>query len=211
MNCIDAAQLSKMIDIPKFNTMISNTTTVANQFLESYIKEQKDIQAGTQKRTASLEDERYMKTALDKQREMTEKHQANINILNREQTFLEQQFNSMKNTEELLKMLTKQNSILEKEVEAEIHTIEISDRKTSYEDEQNIYIGWWAKHLKTIYWFLILLFICCIMLTNRYIEKKLWGIVFLLIIYPYIANFIFYLIAGLYNLIIRNVKSVYLE
>jgi len=211
MNCIDANQLSKMIDLPKFNTMIANTTTVANQFLESYIKEQKDIQAGTQTRDASLENERYMKTALDKQREMTEKHQANINILNREQTFLEQQFNSMKNTEELLKMLTKQNVILEKEVENEIHTIEISDRKTSYEDEQNIYIGWWSKHLKSMYWFLILLFICGIMLTSRYIEKRLWGIVFLLIIYPYIANFIFYVIARLYNLILRNIKSVYLD
>ena len=112
---------------------------------------------------------------------------------------------------ELLKMLTKQNVILEKEVENEIHTIEISDRKTSYEDEQNIYIGWWSKHLKSMYWFLILLFICGIMLTSRYIEKRLWGIVFLLIIYPYIANFIFYVIARLYNLILRNIKSVYLD
>lgn len=211
MNCIDTNQLSKMIDIPKFNKMISNTTTVANQFLESYIKEQNDIKEGTNKRNVALQDERYRKTALDKQREMTEKHQSNMNILNREQTFLQQQYNSMKNTEELLKMLTKQNSKLEKDVEHEIHTIEISDRKTFYEDEQNIYIGWWAKQLKTFYWFLILLFISGIMLTNRYSEKSLWGIVLLLIIYPYIANFIFYLIAGLYNLIRNNVKSVYYD
>jgi len=211
MNCIDANQLSKMIDIPKFNTMISNTTTVANQFLESYIKEQNDIKNGNQDRESLLADQRYRKTALDKQRTMTEQHNSNMKILAREQAFLEQQFNSMKHTKDLLSMLTKQNSILEKKVEGEIHTIELSDRKTSYEDEQNIYIGEWTTLIKSIYWLLVLLFISGIILTNRYIDKKMWGIVFLLLIYPYIGNIVFYLIVVIYNWILSNVKSVYIE
>ena len=42
MNCIDATQLSKMIDIPKFNKMINNTTEVASNFLNSYTQNNKD-------------------------------------------------------------------------------------------------------------------------------------------------------------------------
>ena len=92
-------------------------------------------------RNANILEERYRKTAIDKKRTMTEKHQSIMDILNREHLFLQQQFNGMKNTTDLVTVLSSQNNKMKKNVENEIHTIELSDRKTYYEDARNIYLG----------------------------------------------------------------------
>ena len=70
MNCIDATQLSKMIDIPKFNKMINNTTEVATNFLNSYTEKQNGNKKILEDRNAKIIEERYKKTAMDKQRNM---------------------------------------------------------------------------------------------------------------------------------------------
>ena len=210
MNCIDATQLSKMIDIPKFNKMINNTTEVATNFLNSYTEKQNGNKKILEDRNAKIIEERYKKTAMDKQRNMTEKHQSVMNILNREHLFLQQQMNSMQNTTDLFDVLSNQNSKMKTSVENEIHTIELSDRKTYYEDARNIYLGWWSNILTHIYWLIIIVYTCGIIFTRRYTEKRQWLIVFMLIIYPRIANFLFYLVASVYHWVINNLKSVYI-
>jgi len=210
MNCIDATQLSKMIDIPKFNKMINNTTDVTTNFLKTYTEEQNNNKKKLEDRNAKMLEERYRKTAMDKKRNMTEKHQSIMDILNREHLFLQQQLNSMQNTTDLVTVLSKQNNNMKKNVETEIHTIELSDRKTYYEDARNIYLGWWSNLLTHIYWLIIIVYTCGIIFTRRYTEKRQWLIVFMLIIYPRIANFLFYLVASVYHWVINNLKSVYI-
>lgn len=210
MNCIDATQLSKMIDIPKFNKMINNTTDVTTKFLKTYTEEQNNNKKKLEDRNSKILEERYRKTAMDKKRNMTEKHQSVMDILNREHLFLQQQLNSMQNTTDLVNVLSKQNSYMKKNVETEIHTIELSDRKTYYEDARNIYLGWWSNLLTHIYWLIIIVYTCGIIFTRRYTEKRQWLIVFMLIIYPRIANFLFYLVASVYHWVINNLKSVYI-
>jgi hypothetical protein len=210
MSCIDATQLKKMIDIPKFNQMISNTTTVANDFLNNYIQEQNDIKNGVEERNAKLNEARYNKTAADKKRLMTEKHNSIMDILNRDYTFLQQQSHSMQNTTDLFNMLTKQNSKLEKKMENQLHTIELSDRKTYYEDERNVYLEWWSNIFSSVYRLLIVIFICGIIFTRNYYKKHLWFIVGFLIVYPTIGNFLFYLLSSVYYWLINNLQSVYI-
>ena len=210
MSCIDATQLSKLIDIPKFNKMISNTTDVATNFLNTYTEQQNGNKKILEDRNANILEERYRKTAIDKKRTMTEKHQSIMDILNREHLFLQQQFNGMKNTTDLVTVLSSQNNKMKKNVENEIHTIELSDRKTYYEDARNIYLGWWSNILTHIYWLIIIVYTCGIIFTRRYTEKRQWLIVFMLIIYPRIANFLFYLVASVYHWVINNLKSVYI-
>jgi len=210
MNCIDATQLSKMIDIPKFNKMINNTTDVTTKFLKTYTEEQNNNKKKLEDRNSKILEERYRKTAMDKKRNMTEKHQSVMDILNREHLFLQQQLNSMQNTTDLVNVLSKQNSYMKKNVETEIHTIELSDRKTYYEDARNIYLGWWSNLLTHIYWLIIIVYTCGIIFTRRYTEKRQWLIVLMLIIYPRIANFLFYLVASVYHWVINNLKSVYI-
>jgi len=210
MNCIDATQLSKMIDIPKFNKMINNTTEVATNFLNSYTEKQNGNKKILEDRNAKIIEERYKKTAMDKQRNMTEKHQSVMNILNREHLFLQQQMNSMQNTTDLFDVLSNQNSKMKTNVENEIHAIELSDRKTYYEDARNTYLGWWSNLLTHIYWLIIIVYASGIIFTRRYTEKRQWLIVFMLIVYPRVANFLFYLIASVYHWAINNLKSIYI-
>lgn len=210
MSCIDASQLSKMIDIPKFNTMIHNTTNVANKFLTSFLQEQQDIKNNNESNQRSLEDDRYRKTAMDKRREMIEAHNNTMNILKKEVVLLEQQTQSVTNTTELFNMLEAQNKLLKKNAEKELHTIELSDRKTYYEYEQNTNIGWWSNQLSLKYWWLILLLICGIFLTTRYTDTKLWLIIVGLILYPYVAFLIVNILTWLYNWIVNSSKIVYL-
>ena len=147
---------------------------------------------------------------MDKQRNMTEKHQSVMNILNREHLFLQQQMNSMQNTTDLFDVLSNQNSKMKTNVENEIHTIELSDRKTYYEDARNTYLGWWSNLLTHIYWLIIIVYASGIIFTRRYTEKRQWLIVFMLIVYPRVANFLFYLIASVYHWAINNLKSIYI-
>ena len=76
-----------------------------------------------------------------------------MKLLNREFEILKNQLQNEENTKDLFDMLVKQNAILRKTVEKQIHTIEISDRKAYDEYEENSSAGWWADHLKTKYFY----------------------------------------------------------
>ena len=108
-------------------------------------------------------------------------------------------------------MLTKQNAILKKEIEKLIHTIEISDRKAYYENEQNGTAGWWSHHFQNKYKYLIILLILAIVISKRYKEVKLWAIVVALALYPTIAFIILNFIIGIFKWIRANSRLVYLH
>jgi hypothetical protein len=178
--------------------------------LNTYTEKQNGNKKILEDRNAKMLEERYKKTATDKKRTMTEKHQSIMDILNREHLFLQQQFNGMQNTTDLVTVLSTQNGKMKKTVENEIHTIELSDRKTYYEDTRNVYLGSWSNILTHIYWLIIIVYTCGIIFTRRYAEKRQWLIVFMLIVYPRIANFLFYLVASVYHWAINNLKSIYI-
>ena len=127
-NCVTADNLASMINIDQFNQMMKNTSNIATGFLNSYIKSQNEIAAPT----VDVNLARYEQTALKLKREMIEKHNSMIDELNKIHGLYESQIQSEKYTKELYGMLGKQNEKLHKAVENEIHTIEISDRKTYY-------------------------------------------------------------------------------
>ena len=108
-------------------------------------------------------------------------------------------------------MLEKQNNELKKMVEGEIHTIELSDRKTYYENEQNTWIEWWSNQFKSNYWLLIFLLVLAIGITNRLKDKQLWMKVVGVAIYPYVAFLLIQLVLGIWNWILSDTKWVYLH
>lgn len=206
-NCVTADNLASMINIDKFNQMIDNTSKVANNFLTSYIQSQNEIPA----KAVDLNLERYTQTALNKQREMIERHEKMMNELYRLYGLYETQLQSAKNTEDLYTMLLTQNNKLSKDVEGEIHTIEISDRKTYYETEQNGYAGWWSDFLSNNYKYVIIILILLVFMKRRFRDMKLWGIIIALALYPILAYYLIELLLIIYNLIISNTKLTYLR
>jgi hypothetical protein len=179
-NCVTADNLASMINVDQFNQMMKNTSNIATGFLNSYIKSQNEIAAPP----VDVNLARYEQTALNLKREMIENHNLMIDELNKIHGIYESQLQSEKYTKELYGMLEKQNEKLHKAVENEIHTIEISDRKTYYENEQNGYAGSWSSFLNTLYKYVIIALIIIIIMKNRYKEFKLWGIVLGLALYP---------------------------
>ena len=125
--CLQADDLGKHLNIAKFNKMMNNTASKVTTFVDSYIKEQEAIKVKRANVGASLDQNRYKQTAMEVRRKMVEKHENNMKMLNREYGLLTSQFQNTEHTKELYKMLTKQNAILKKEVEKQIHIIEISD------------------------------------------------------------------------------------
>lgn len=207
--CLTADDLSKQLNISTFNKMMNNTANKVTEFVNSYIEKQDNIKNKQQEQSLDLN--RYKQTALDVRRKMVEKHQELIKQLNREFDILTTQVQSLKNTKELNKMLKKQNDSLKKDVENQVHTIEISDRKTYYENEQNSIAEWWSHHFQTKYKYLILLLILGIVITNRYKEFKLWGIIIALALYPPIAFFVLDIIEKIWRWIRANSRLVYLH
>jgi len=209
--CITADKLSSMLNINKFNKMMDNTSSKVNSFIDSYIKEQQDIKDKVADRQSSLEAERYKQTAMNAKRKLAEKHKQMMTLLRREFNLLENQIQNLENTKDLFKMLKKQNTVLQKTVEKQIHTIEISDRKTYYENTQNSTAGWWSHHFQNKYKYLIILIIIAIILSKRYKELKLWGIVVALALYPVIAFKIVKFLENIWNWIKSNSRLVYLN
>jgi hypothetical protein len=205
--CVTADKLGGMLDVAKFNKMMSKTTDTANAFLTSYIKEQQDKLPDK----SSLELERYKQTALNKKRSMIEKHESMMSKLNQLFEYYKHHIQNSTRIEELYTMLTDQNKKLKQGVEREIHMIEISDRKTYYENEENESASWWSNVFSMLYKYLIVLVIVAIVLKNRYREHKMWGIVAGMVLYPTVIYFIIDILMGIYKWIISNTKWVYLH
>ncbi len=209
--CLQADDLGKHLNIAKFNKMMNNTASKVTDFVDSYIKEQQDIKDKRANRGASLDQNRYKQTAMEVRRKMVEKHENHMKVLNREHGLLTSQIQNTEHTKELYEMLTKQNALLKKEVEKQIHIIEISDRKAYYENEQNGTAGWWSDHFIHKFKYLIILLILAIIISKRYKEIKLWAIVALLALYPIIAFTILDFIIGIFKWIRANSRLVYLH
>ena len=206
-NCVTADNLASMINIDQFNQMMENTSNVATEFITSYVQSQN--QATTPTVDPNLA--RYEQTALKVKRDMREKHDSMIDELNKIHGLYETQLQSEKYTKELYKMLGKQNDKLHKAVEGEIHTIELSDRKTYYENEENGSASWWSSFLETSYKYLIIALIVIIILKKRYREMKLWIIVIGLSLYPILAYYFIEFIKYGYYSIASKTKLVYLH
>jgi hypothetical protein len=209
--CIQADDLESRLNISAFNQMMTNTASKVTDFVDSYIKEQQTIKEKRFDVESSLNLNRYRQTAMEIRRKMVEKHEQTMKILKREYGILTTQIQNLEHTKELYEMLKKQNAILKKAVEKQIHTIEISDRKTYYENEQNTTAGWWSNQFQTKYKYLIILLIIAIIISKRYKEVKLWGIVVGLALYPVLANQVLNVITRIWRWIRSNSRLVYLH
>jgi hypothetical protein len=209
--CIKSEDLSKHLNVSKFNKMMTNTVSKVTNFVDSYIKEQNTIKDNQSNNLLSLEESRYRQTAINVKRKMIETHEKNMKELNKEYELLVIQVKNLEHTKELYEMLKKQNSILKKSVETQIHEIEISDRKTHYENEQNISADYWRNIFYRTYYSLIILFILGIFISKRYKEIKLWAFVIIFILYPYLSFIILDLIGNLWYWIRNNSRLIYLH
>lgn len=209
-SCLTNDDLQKKLNTEDFNKQLSNVISDATGFLNSYIKDQNDIKNKTAEKQSALDNQRLWQTALNKKRSLLDRHTKIMQQLDKEYNTTIQIDKSLTNTQQLFKMLSKQNLELKKVIEGEIHSIELSDRKTYYENEENNWVGWWAHHFKTKYWLLIFFLIMGIILTKRYNEKHLWIKLVGLAIYPYIAFLLISIISGIWNWIWSNTKLVYL-
>jgi len=210
-NCLTNEDLQKKLNTKDFNKQLSNVISDATGFLNSYIQEQSDIKNNVADEQSALDRERLWQTSINKKRSLLDRHTKLMKMLEKEYNTTQQIDISLTNTQELFRMLTKQNIELKKVIEGEIHSIELSDRKTYYENEQNSWIGWWAHHFKTKYWLLIFLIAMGIFLTKRYNERHLWIKLAGLAIYPYVAFLLISLIIGIWNWILSDTKWVYLH
>ena len=209
-SCVTADKLGELIDVAKFNKMMSKTSDTVNSFLDSYIQQQNDIKNNTANKNLDLELDRYRQTALNERRIMMEKQQKMITELNQLYGLYESQLQSAKNTADLYKMLSIQNMKLKQIIENKVHTIEISDRKTYYENEQNGWVSWWVNIFTKYYKYLIIMIILGIIFKQRYKERKLWVLIIALALYPTVANYIIEFIRGVYGWLTSNTKWVYL-
>jgi len=202
--CMTPDDLNKYLDIDKFNDMMADATQQATDFLSNFQKEQAAVP-----RVRS--DERYKITAMNKLRELRDEHNNLMNRLRREETYYNSSIEGAENTKSLFKMIKKQNLELKKIIEKLIHNIEISDRKTYYENEQNDWAGWWAKHFLTKYWLLIFLMIIGIIFTKQYTDVKKWAVIIGLAIYPLVAFFILKIIYKFWDWVKSQTTWVYLN
>ena len=205
--CVTADKLGELIDVKKFNTMMSKTVDTATSFLASYQAEQ-NAKLPDQ---SALDYDRYRQTALNKQRSMIEKHELMMAELHQTFEYYKGQLVNMKSIQDLHDMIIAENKKLKGGVESEIHTIEISDRKTYYESEQNDNASWWSNLFSILYKYLVVLVIVSIIMKKQYYNKKLWGIVIGMILYPTIIYFIIDLLVGIYKWIVANTRLVYLK
>jgi hypothetical protein len=186
---------------------MNKTAETATSFLAAYQAEQKDKLTDQ----SALDYKRYEQTALNKKRSMIEKHDTMMSELYQLFEYYKGQIINTKSVQELHDMLVSENKKLSSGVESEIHTIEISDRKTYYESEQNKSIGWWSNILSSLYKYLVVLVIVTVIMKNNYHDKNKWFMIIGLIIYPYTIYFIIDLIFAIYKWIISNTKWVYLK
>jgi hypothetical protein len=205
--CVTADKLNELIDVKKFNKMMNKTAETATSFLAAYQAEQKSKLTDQ----SALDYKRYEQTALNKKRSMIEKHDTMMSELYQLFEYYKGQIINTKSVQELHDMLVSENKKLSSGVESEIHTIEISDRKTYYESEQNKSIGWWSNILSSLYKYLVVLVIVTVIMKNNYHDKNKWFMIIGLIIYPYTIYFIIDLIFAIYRWIISNTKWVYLK
>lgn len=202
--CMKPEDLQNYLNIDQFNDMMADVTQKAQTFLTNFQKEQAAV-------PVVVSDERYRVTAMNKLRELRDQHHNLMNRLRREEKNYDAAIEGAENTKSLFNMIQKQNKELKLIIEKLINDIEISDRKTFYENEQNDWAGWWAHHLMTKYWLLIFLMIVGLIITKQFTDVKKWIMIIALAIYPLIVFFILKIIYHFWDWIKSQTTWVYLN
>jgi hypothetical protein len=202
-NCPSYEELTKNLDLDKLNSLISNVTSEATSFLTEF-KKTDDVNCNEIKRN------RFYKTAMKIKREMLDKHNEGIKELNGLSSVY---FTQLKNKYYLLdyyENLKKSNRQLVKENRDELNDIELSDRRTYYELEENNSLKMWQKNIFYLYIFSLLLFIVAIFYNNQYKNMQMWMMFVFLLIYPHVIFFILKMFLSLIKIIKNKFKNVYL-
>ena len=202
--CMTPDDLQNYLNIDQFNDMMANVSQQAQEFVTNFKNQQAAV-------PVIENDERYRITAMNKLRELRDQHQNLMNRLRREEKNYNAAIEGGENTKSLYNMIQKQNKELKIAVKKLINDIEISDRKTYYENEQNDWAGWWAHHFMTKYWLLIFLMIVGLIITKQFTDIKKWAMIIGLAIYPLIAFFIVKIIYHFWDWIKTQTTWVYLS
>ena len=201
--CMKPEDLQNYLNIDQFNDMMDKVSQQATTFLANFQAEQKEIKPPV--------DDRYRIAALKKLRELTDQHKNLMNRLRREERYFNASIEGSENTKSLFRMIKKQNIELKALIKKIVNDIELSDRKTYYENEQNNWAEWWAHHFMTKYWLLIFLMIVGIIITKQFTNMKKWVMIIALAIYPLIAFFILKIIFKFWNWLKTQSTWVYLS
>jgi len=154
--------------------------------------------------------DRYKTQASNLKRKMTDKANGEMaNIKKTKQIYL-QKIEYLNNMTILLNKLNKENAAMKSKFQDQINTIEINDRKTYYEENQNDYTEWFSKHFEKKYWIMVILFIIAFVYKQLYKESKYWIITVVLIFFPYIIKKVITLFYAIYLAIYSQFKNVYL-
>lgn len=153
---------------------------------------------------------RYKKRASDLKRKMFEKSNEKNEIIKNKEISYVQKTDYLKNMLSLLEKYKKENAVMKGRFQDQINTIEINDRKTYYEEDQNGYAAWWSKHFSKKYYIMVILFILAFIFKQFYKEAKYWIITLLLIAYPFFAKKILYFFYMIYKFFYNSFKDVYL-
>ena len=206
-NCLTANQLDKKLNVDETNEKLGNVMKTAGTFIDNYIKGQdKD----DKDKRDEMNENRLRQTVNLKRRELIDQHKIKLGIVNKELKIYKSELQSYKNAIDLENILQKNNNQISKTFKNKLNTIEISDRKTYYENNENSYAMWWAGFFKKYYWFIILFLISGIVITKKYNDKMLWIKAAAVTIYPFLAYLLFYLVYLMIRWIKDNTKWIYL-
>lgn len=206
-NCLTADELDKKFNTEENNKKLSNVLNTAQDFITTYIKDQNESK---QERENQLSQNRYKQTVSQKRRELIDDHNRKLEMVNKELKIYKSELQSYENVVDLENILEKNNNEISKSFKNKLGKIEISDRKTYYENNENSYASWWAGFFKKYYWFIILFLVSGIIITKRYTDKVLWLKTIAVIVYPFLAYLFLYLLYLIIRWIKDNTKWVYL-
>ena len=202
-DCPSYETLSKNLDLDKLNSLISNVTSETNSFLKDF-KKKDDVNRYELKRN------RFFRTAMKIKREMLDKHTESMKELDGLSSVY---FTQLKNKYYLLdyyENLKKTNRRLVKQNRDELNDIELSDRRTYYELEENNSLKMWQKIILYLYIFSLIIFIIAIIYNKQYKNKKSWMMFVFLLIYPHVIFFVLKIFLSLMKIIKNKFKNVYL-
>ena len=105
-----------------------------------------------------------------------------------------------KNTTELYGDYTRKNKNFEKIIKNMYGDILTQDRKTYYETQEYEALESWYKIFLSFYYILVvILLLSLIFLHNEFKTSQKIGIILLLVIYPFVINYIFTFVLGILN------------
>lgn len=134
--------------------------------------------------------------------EHNKKHQRIMQSINKYQA----ETTYSKHMGELLDKYTDSNDNLERNIDSDRGATETNQRKTYYYEQDIENIQGWNKFFRTIYWFLVVVFVLySILFKMQFKNVKLWVMLGCFIAYPYIATPIHKFILKVFKYIFKKV------